>query len=58
MTFGEIPTSGLGGDVIERKLLTDDGHPMITIAPCVFGSGALLVINKSNKMSILFFISI
>ena len=32
MKFGEIPPSGLGGDVVLRKLLTDNGHPMITIA--------------------------
>ena len=30
--FGETPPSGLGGDVIYRELLTDEGHPMITIA--------------------------
>ena len=35
-TLRSLP-SGLGGDVIKRKLLTDDGrtdngHPMITIA--------------------------
>ena len=32
MKFGEIPPSCIEGDIIERKLLTDDGHPMITIA--------------------------
>ena len=33
--FGEILPSGLGGDVVKRKLLADrriDGHPMITKA--------------------------
>ena len=41
MMFGEIPPSGLGGDVIQR--LTDDGHPMITIAhiELKYGSGEL-----------------
>ena len=31
MKFGEIPPIGIG-DIIYRKLLTDDGHLMITIA--------------------------
>ena len=32
MKFDVIPPSSLGGDLFQKKLLTDDGHPMITKA--------------------------